>query len=364
MFAGNGKISAHQISCLLFVNWVGKLLLLLPAFRGTLNGWGYMAAIALGGVWGSLYLALLARLSARVDKSFTVFLRERLGRGFAYFADMVFFFFLLADQVYLAWLAGKICNVFLLPESSETILVLCVLLVGLAAAMGDSQKRGRMAELLFFPVAIALGAMVVASMGTMRVENLSLQRMPALSGVLRCSAFVFLAFSSASLILFETINTNWSKKACRTALQKGLGLTLLFLLTAFLCAIGVLGEASFWRLPWPVPTLMSSASLPGGFLQRWDAVFLAFLLLSLLAASGTTSYYMKRILGEIAPKTGETKRLSIQIFILLAAVLLTGDYGTAEGIYIKWAFSCLLPVIAAMPIFLLLLERKHGRSGS
>ncbi len=359
MFADNGKISPRQVSCLLFTDWVGKLLLLLPRVQWGLTGWEFLAMVALGGSWTGLYLVLIARLSARVRGSFTDFLRRRLGKYPAYLVGCLALLYLLLNLVYVTRMTGRICGLFLLPEVPESLLALCALAAGAVTALGDSQKRGRAAEILAFPIAIALAVMVAAAMGSAEKRNF----LPAGGfdgfAVLVRSGAVFAGFSGALLILYETPHVRWAGKGRIKALEKGFGAALAFLLAAFLTAFGVLGKGSFARLPWPVLSLMSSASLPGGFLQRWDAVFLAFLLFSLLLACGISCHFMKRVLAELCPKRN-TERL-LFLGMVLAAFFLAGDLNTAEALFFRWGLCCLVPILAALPVFLIMLERIKSK---
>lgn len=357
MFAGNGKISPYQVSCLLFVDWVGKLLLLLPRIRGPLAGWDFIAAVALGGIWTFLYLVLLTRLSARIQGSFTGFLRERLGKYPAYLAGALFLLYLLINLTYLARTVGRICRLFLLPEVSETWIAVCALAAGAATAFGDSQKRGRTAEFLFYPVAIALAVMLAASAGSVSVRHFAPAGDVHTLQILYRSGAVFAGFSGVTLILYEMPHTNWAGRKKLAALGRGFCVTFLFLLAAFLAVLGVLGRGSLLRLPWPVLTLMSSASVPGGFLQRWDAVFLAFLLFSLLLACGTSSHYMKRVLSELRPGKNREGLLLAAILPALAAVFLTGSFETAAAIFYRFSLCCLIPLMTAIPVILIILER-------
>lgn len=384
MFADNGKISAHQIRCLLFADWAAKLLLLLPLAGGTLGGWDFLLAAALGGVWALLYLLVLSKLLPSVKGSFTACVRERLGKIPALLTGILALLYLLVNVCFLARLTGRICRVYLLPETSETLLAVLALAVGAASASGGSEKRARAAELLFFPLAAALTLMVLASFGNVRLEHFRAEGTLDIRQILRRSGTMFAAFSGAALFLYERPRTNCKDKTMKRALILGLLVTLLFLLLTFAAALGVLGEASILRLPFPVLALMNSASLPGGFLQRWDAVFLAFLLFGLLFAAATSCYYMRQIAGELAAgrhmqhsrtadggtadddttdsgtASGDTaggRRLAALYLPVFAAVLLVRDYETAAALYLRWALCCLAPLMAAIPVFLLVIEQ-------
>lgn len=362
MFADNQKISAHQVSYLLFVDWIAKLLLLLPMVRGSLSGWDFIVAVALGGLWMYFYLMLLGPLNVQAKGGFTGYLKERLGKYPAYLIDVLFLIYLVINLTYLARLTGRICHIFLLPETSETMIAVVMVAVGAATAFRDNQVRARATELLFYPVAAALAVMLLASMGTIKLDNIRTGISFDAMQILIRSGMVFAAFGGITLFLYEMPHINCVPKGRILALRKGLLSSLIFLLAAFVAALGVLGEGSLNRLPWPILTLMSSASLPGGFLQRWDAVFLAFLLFSLLVAAGTSGHYMKRILGEMIPQKKKCAKWVWALFVLtLVSVLLMGEFDMAAGVFVRWSFGCLVPFMTVVPVFLLILERIKNK---
>lgn len=363
MFADNGKISPGQAGCLLFTDWVGKLLLLLPRISDAKSGWEFLAAVALGGVWTFLYAALLIRLSRGVHGSYTGFLSARIGKGPAYLAGALGLLYLLVNLTYLARLAGRICRVFLLPEVPETLIALCALAAGAATASRDGQKRARAAEFLFWPVAVALGIMLAASVGSVKISRLLPSAVPGLRRVFGGSGGVFAGFSGVALILYEIPHVNWGGRRRMAAVGAGLALTLLFLLATFLAALGVLGEGGFSRLPWPVVTLMGSACLPGGFLQRWDAVFLAFLLFALLLGCGASCHYMKRVTSELLPKKNRERLLFGAAGLAFLAVCLTRSFENAQELFVRLALCGLAPLLTAVPVLLMLLERIKKKCG-
>lgn len=360
MFADNGKISARQTASLLFGDWIAKMLLLLPMLRKSLSGWDFLLAAALGGVWVFFYLMLLAKISGSLRGSFTHFLEERLGRYPARIAGGLYLLYLLLNVTFLARMTGKICVGFLLPETSENVLSAAVLAVGAASAFGDRQTRARAAEFFVFPIAAALAVMLLASFGNVRMAYFQVGEGFDAAQIFLRSGAVFAAFSGASVLLYEAAHINRKGREFRRALACGFLITMLFLLAAFAAALGVLGEGSLLRLSFPVLTLMGSASLPGGFLQRWDAVFLAFLLFSLLLACASSFHFMRNIAAEIAPqKIKEKNRRCAWAVCLLSFFLLwlTGDYETAQNLFLRWALCCLLPVTAAIPVLIWVIEK-------
>ncbi|MDO5540133.1 MAG: GerAB/ArcD/ProY family transporter [Eubacteriales bacterium] len=361
MFSENGKISLHQLKCLFFLDWAGKMTLLLPQTCNMLQGWNYLAAIVLGCVWMYLFAHVIAAVSGQIQDNFTNYIAERMGKYTADITGILFLIYLIWNQNYLAWMTARICHVFLLPEISEYLLGILFLTAGLMTAVPDGQVRGRCAQFLWIPVGLLLSLMLLAGARGIQSENYLLSREFTPIQVLHRSGRVFGGLMAVIFVLYETPYISWKDEKRGKALRSCIRLPVLFLLAAFFIAVGVFGTKGISRLSWPIITLMNSAQAPGVFLQRWDAVFLAFLLFSLFVAAGTGSHYMERITGEIF--SGKDNRRMLVICFGISAVLFfaTGNFEMASRMYLKIAVCGLIPIMVLIPILLLIIEKGKSR---
>lgn len=379
MFSNNEKISPRQLTRLLILDWTGKLCLLLPILLHSAPGWEGIAALLLGGIWAMIYAGMLGGLSEKINIEFTGYVKERLGNVPAKLVGIFFFVYLLLNQAYLARAVGEVCGVFLLPESSENMTGFLFLLAGWAAACGSMQKRARTAECLFPVIAVMLVVMLAASAESVQWENLRKAAEDGINSwrkgkdsvpvnILIHSGCAFAALSGMGITLYQMPYINKSngnrKNTVPAALKKSVIITGIFMTAIFVIMLGAFGSGDLNRLEWPVLVLMSNVNIPGGFLQRWDIIFLSVLLFSLLVASGTGIYYMGRILGELFPKVEEGGLQAYCVGICAAVMLIAGEYDVAEKLFARWALCAMMPLITAFPILLWVLERvKKCRKG-
>lgn len=361
MFAENGKISLHQLRCLLFLDWAGKQILVLPMICRGLAGWNYMAAVLLGCVWICLLVRILSGVCRRMEGSFTEYMEKRLGKVFATAAGIIFLLYLLVNQNFLAWMTARVCHTFLLPEIPEYVPGGLFLIAGFFTALADGQGRGRGAQFLWIPVGFALTVMIIAAMGSLRLENYLPKETFQFTEVFTQSGKVFAAMMAVIFLLYESPYIQWTGKNMEKDLQKCLFLPMSFLLIALLTAVGVFGTEGLERLTWPMITLMNSARVPGVFLQRHDAVFLSFLLFSLFTAAGAGSHYMRRIAGEMFQKENGHWWFYAGFLIRTAVFFATGNFERAGKLYTGLAFCALVPVMVFIPILLMVIERRKER---
>ncbi len=356
MFAENEKISVQQVESLLFLDWIGKLLLLLPVLCRPLSGWNFLAAVALGIFWMFLYLFFLGKVSGQIRRSFSEYLRERFGKWVSYVIGIIFLIYLFLNQTYLVRMTARICRTFLLPEVSETMLAMLVILAGNAAAKGSGQKRARLARCLAAPVGVALILMLIASVFAVNADNLRPETHMDAWRIVQKSGLVFASFTAVTMVLYEAPYINWNTKKRGNVLRHCAKTTAVFLMLAFLTALGILGQKSLLLLEWPVVTVMGDVNLPGNFLQRWDTVFLAFLLFSLFFASGTCCHYAERVMQELFSKQKNRSVLSAVFAVMTALVFISRSYEQAADWFIRYAVKGAVPLMLMLPVLLWLVE--------
>lgn len=365
MFANNEKISLRQLRKALVLDWIGKLFLLLPILLEPLNGREKMGALVLGILAAVIYGAVVGSVAVKINGTFTGYVRECMGKVAAGTVGILFFLYLLLNLVYLAQAVGELCRVFLLPECRPVVIGFLYLLAGLAAAGGSVQKRVRASECLFPVVTLLLILMLAAAAGAVESRNFLEIWEYHPDDVFQKSSCVFAAFAGMGVVLYLVPHVNAGKTRRITGAIRGAVLiTGGFLLAVFAVMTGAFGSTDLNRLEWPVPVLMSNVNLPGEFLQRWDVVFLAVLLMALLMASGTGIYYMSRVLGELFPKVEEEGLKKYSVGIAAVVLFISGNYQTMEKLFVRWALCAVMPFLAAFPILLWVMERvKRGWIG-
>ena len=358
MFANNEKISERQLTRLMVLDWTGKFCLLLPVLFSVVQGVEEMAALVLAVAGTFFYTGILGYIAKNMGSSFTIYLQERFGVILARSTGLLFFAYLLLNQIYLTRAVGRVSTVFLLPESSEEIIGILFLLAGWITARGSVQKRARTAEVLFPVLAALLIIMLIASAKSVQWANLKTLNVQDADGenVICEAAVLFAAFSGMAVTLYQVPHLR-KKGSLRRALKKSVVITGVFQIALFIVMLGAFGKNDLSQLEWPVLVLMSNVNIPGGFLQRWDIIFLSALLFSFLSASGMGIYYMGKILSEVFHGKKEESLQIYCVVISVAVVLIVRNYEYAEQLFARWALCVFLPLVAALPVMLAVLER-------
>lgn len=360
MFSGNQKISPRQLKRLLVLDFFGKGALLLPAFSKGVTAREFLLHLLLALGLLLLYGKALTCLSRYVRGDFFAYLKERLGSVTTFLAGVFFLSYALLNLVYFTKTFGTLGHTFVLPETGEPYLMVLLLLGAMYVALGGLEVRGRAAEVwypvLFYPMLFLL-AFCGWNARTAAASN------PVSSGLGLQAKTIFQMFSvfgGTTGFLFLAPQVDGRKKG-EKAFLKGMLLTAAALFGLFLVLAVTFGERGISEFTFPTVALMSSAKLPGGFLERWDVIFTALLMAGLFISAGASLYYGLLIGKTLFP--GLNRRLTAAGFCLLAflAAWQWGDYEGIVTVYTRVNSYVLVPVGVSMALLLLWLEKIKER---
>lgn len=372
MFSSNGKISSRQLKRLLVLDFFGKSAVLLPNFARDMGSREFIFCLLLILLFMLFYASLVRKLSMKVRESFFGYLKERLGRGTALALVMLFFLYALFNLVYLLDAFGSLGSTFILTEERPETVMILALLAGLSVALKGGEVRGRVAEclypVLFYPMVFLLifSAFHVrpdyVAGGSLRMETVNPKHLVEMFSVFGGMGFyLFLAPGVGNGESTGKKDKKQRDKGDHRALVEGMGQVAAALLGLFVILAGAFGDRGISGLTWPVVTLMSSAKLPGVFLERWDVIFTGLLLTMLFVSVGSSIYYLL-ILGSILFPGCSKKALGWSV--CGAAFLLAiwcGSSERAAELYVFINSYVVVPLWVALVLLLLCLEKIKGR---
>ncbi len=357
MFSDNHKITARQIQCILVVSWIGKMCLLLPEFAEETTVRNFVFCLLFGIGITILYGILLYGLGMRARYHFFDFIQETMGTVMRRIIGVFYFLSLAVELIYLTRLFTKIVNQYLLFDHSMDALIILIVVAGIYAAGAGLEEQGRMSEILYLFILIPLFFMSVFAATEMKSQEMQMNYAPWDFSILKGTFFVFTSFGSISLIPF-LVPPLKRKKGGRRRMTAGIAIAGGAVVILYIIGIGVFGEEGLAALPWPILTLMTNVTIPGGFLQRWDVVFLAVLLMSLFAGTGIAMFAMKTMGENLLEVTGKRWISIVCGLIVCVGAFLCRTYEAAVQLYIIANGCCLAPLIAICMIVLAVMSGK------
>lgn len=348
MFASNGKISTRQIRRLMICNLFGISSLILPEILAKNSGIdGSLAIIA--GVAGTFVFLLLLGICLRQmgGQGYDSYLQEAFGKVPAGLCMIFYFIYFVLLSGFAAYTACHLILRNLLRQEPFTVVLLVLLFAGAYGIYGGLEGRVRVYEILFWILAAIFLIMLAFSLGSVDVYKW----VPFFtdSGL----DFIwssYLVFGFLSLIFFAL----FLKPFCaeETSIRRTFGWALLItgvlLSVLYLILAGVFGTGSLAQTPFSAVVLMSMVELPGGFLERMDAIMVGIWFFALYALMDHTIFHSVEIL---------MRTFSLKKKRYPAALVLILVYAAAAGCWRSMLFLELVSRLfyqAAVPLSVLI----------
>lgn len=310
----NTGISNRHMKRQLVITFGGALILLLS---GEAAGGGRNAI--LGIVLG--YGVLLAYLWILVKNRKEIQDLVVSGNILKWLMRLFYGSFLVLTGSFLLEKTSQITKIYLSANMNQNLVRILILTAAVIGMGSDTRKRARMGEMAFSLIFWGFVLLLILSAVHMRVPDGT--QMPPLDArsVFFYGYQYFCVGSITSLYPFAYTkikgdpNQTWSIGKAWMILSILFGATVLILL-------GTYGYPGVKSMELPVLNLMAGTNLPGGFLDRFDIIWMALLLFSLLFSIGSLMFYCVKIFLPENCGLDSEKREGYTRGILVAATLI------------------------------------------
>ncbi len=355
MFSKNNKISKRQMFRLLTYDLLGIGTLLLPSALAGSAGKNGIASIVAGLVAGLLYSLVIGWVVNAMEEgeSYPACLKRCFGKlpGTILIFCYVLYFVLLGG--YVSYIFGHLIVTELLKEQSFYWIVAGILALSAYAVFEGIEGRARIYEILFWFLMAPLLVMLFFAARDVEWARLFPLYETDMRGMSVGSYISFEVFSLSGIALFLAPfarKRTSIRGACMGAVLFG-GLVLLAL---YAVLQGIFGSLSMQAMEYPAVTLMSMIQIPGGFLQRQDALMVAIWFFTIFALLSSSMFYAAESFKELSG--GKMKKG----WVFLAALALFGisvlSYRSGEftvllhRIFLCAAtpFAVLIPILAGV----------------
>lgn len=348
MFADNDCISHRQLLRQMILALLGAWLLFLAGDAGEQaeNGLlGLFLGFVLLAAWSMLLLD-----SAKVYENLEAWV-GKYGR-----AGIIVFYlsFLILTGSYLLERISGICSEYLVSGIRPEAVSLLLLVAAGVGVGNDIQRRARLAE-IFYPI-VMTGFVLLLLLAVFHMRPESFQETAGLSveKIAGESLKTLGAGTVLALLPFLLGQVDRENRISRPLLE-GMAKLWFLLTAAAVILLGTFGIGGVRQMEVPVLQLMAGTRLPGEFLERFDIVWLALLLCSILFALGSILFYGSHLVHW----KGTCGRLFR--FAMGAAVYAGSVTGAANGIahwYPEVTRRFFLPVFLLLTVLLWAVGKK------
>lgn len=352
MFSDNNRIAGIQLKRQIAVGLSGAFLLILTKEEALMGRSGLLGLLAGTGLVLT-YLFFLSRAAKAYEKPEVL-----LGKAGGAAVRLFYLSYLVLTGSFLLAETVELATTYLIPGSQGLTAAVLLLAVSLVGTGSDLQRRGRMGEAAY-PL-LMLGFAVMLAIAAGAVDTGLLEEAPAAdsAGVLKGAYAYYCACMILSVLPFLLNHVKEHGKCFGQTVRAALLVTLI-LGSALLALLGNFGFQGMISQKTPILKLMSRVMLPGGFLDRFDILWMAFLLFSLLFALGTVLFY-GRTIGEFGTFTKGGYVLAI---LILAGALISWDGGNIQSFYGAALRLFYAPALTVLPLVLWAYWKFGKRAG-
>lgn len=363
MFANNNKISLRQLKRMLVFDLFSVSSIIIPRIAFVSTGRDGGIAIILGTLYALIYAFIILSFAREIKGDYLNYSKENVGSLLTFVIGVLYIIKLFACCVFASKLFGDLIKVTLLEDTDNRIIILLLLVLSAYLASKGFEARARVAEILYLIVLIPIFLFLILGIKDIDVTNL----MPILSEDTKTIMYggyeVFLTFSIIELLLFAIpfikYRTTDAKKNRKLSSYVGqaLAIVCVFNLLFFIVSLGILGPGQTKRTLWSMVYMIQVVKLPGGFLQRQDAVILGLWLLSIFTLVSGFLYYIVIISKHILRVPKENYLLVPFILLIFGAASIpmeTDEFYDYFSLYMKFIG---MPQSILMPLFIVFIGK-------
>ncbi|WMJ88109.1 GerAB/ArcD/ProY family transporter [Anaerocolumna sp. MB42-C2] len=301
MFSDNEKISLRQLKRLLVFDLFSVSGIIVPRIATASSGKDGLIAIILAILFAIFYAWILLSLSKCTGGNYLDYSKRSIGSYLTFIIGVLYIMKLSVCCIFAARLFGEVINETLLEDTGPRIIILLLLIVSAYAASKGFEVRARIAEILYFIVIVPIFIFLVLGLNKIKFTNLMPLFTEGTANILWGGYSVFLTFSILELIMFTGPLIKFKKSDLR---QRGsvmhfvthaivvVGILDILL---FVVTLGILGRGETGQKLWSMVNMIQVIKLPGGFIQRQDAIILGFWMLSIFTIISAFFYYISFI---------------------------------------------------------------------
>lgn len=370
MFSDNEKISLRQFKRIIVFDLLSISGLIIPRIAVGFAGRDGLISIILGVVIALIYSAIIIIITKNLNENFLDYSIHNAGRFITFIVGALYVLKLFACCVFATRLFGDVINETILLKTDPRIIIIMLLLISAYAAFKGFEVRARITEVLYFIIIVPLAVLLLFGLRDAQVSNLMPLFTESPVSIIKGGYGVFLTFSLLELILFsepfiKVHKTNVSKeKSIFSHVSQALVIGGIMDLLLFIVTVGILGIEETKAKVWSTLSIIQIIRLPGGFIQRQDALIICFWMLSIFTIISGFIYYICFISGKIFHVSSQNYLIIPIILLVFGASAIPMDADQYYKLFGKYMMYIGIPQSLLLPLIILLIGklRKTGHT--
>lgn len=363
MFSDNEKISLRQFKRIIVFDIFSVSGLIIPRIAVGFAGRDGISAIIVGTIIAFIYALIILIITKNLNENFLDYSIHNAGKFLTFIVGALYIIKLFACCVFATRLFGEVINETLLEETDSRIIIIMLLLISAYAASKGFEVRARITEVLYFIVIVPLLIFLLLGLRDADISNLMPIFTESPKDIITGGYGVFLTFSLLELILFSApfiqINkTNVSKeRSIFSYIVQALIIGGIMDLLLFLVTVGILGIEETKAKVWSTISIIQVIELPGGFIQRQDALLISIWMLSVFTIISGFIYYISLITKKIIHVQTQNYLIIPIILFIFGASVIPMDADKYYEYFGKYMMFIGIPQSILLPLIILLIGK-------
>ena len=300
----NNKISGRQLGRMVFYDFFAVTTLVLPGMLAKAVGMDAIFTLAAGGAAGYMLLLMVLWQMGQMRHTGQDYHAYLLGHFGTFLTVVILVVYLLTALFGAAYGLRLLCDItreYLIRDTPAWLVLAVIAALAVYGLCAGLESRGRMYETVFWFVLLPLFFLFFLA-----AHNVEADRwMPVLCAdrlqVLKNSYLVFAFFTGSTFLpmLSEGISEHADEAR---VLKQSYVFGVCVNVVLFLVLSGIFGVPTVATMDEAVLTLTAMVKVPGGFLERQDALLCGIWLVSVFAFAENALYYAVWCMGKIRRK--------------------------------------------------------------
>ncbi|MCT4621613.1 MAG: spore germination protein [Marinisporobacter sp.] len=316
------KISTGQVTITVVSMIIGVGILTIPRTAadviGTTDVW---IAIILGGFVAMGASFIIVKLSERFpQKTFYQYSQVIVGRFLGWILSLLLILYFIFFSGYEVRILAELVRVYLLDKTPIEVIIISFMGVGTYLVVGGINPMVRLFEFYFPIIALMFLTFIGLSFKNFEIDNLrpvlSQGMMPVMKG-LKTTILSYLGFES---MLILPAFMKYPNRAMKAVLV-GIAIPTFFYFIMIVVVIGVLTVEEVKILTWPTASLAMEIDIPGGFLERFEVIFIFLWVLAIYTTFVATYYFASLGLRQLFKKDNHLFIYGLLPIIYIVAII-------------------------------------------
>lgn len=365
MLSDNQNISNKQLKKMLIFDMISISIMILPGMAAGGAGRDGLTAIIIGSLAAVIYSLFFLYVSSKIPGEYMAFSATSAGKILTFIFGLFYIIKLLFAGWFTLALFGQVIIDTLLPDTSLKIIIFTLILVSIYAARKGIEIRARITEIFFYIVIIPL--IILLILGCTRVELTNVFPLFTANGnqLFGTSYLALLTYSAVELLLFAApAHMTEDDKARRSkSVIHAVIITAVINMILFILVVGLLGVTIAAEPFKSSISIMQLIQIPGGFVQRQDAIMLTIWMLTIFTILSAYFYYLTKITNRILPIKKKNYYLAFFGIVLFFLNFVRIPVEALFDYFQKYMSYIGLPQSILIPLIILILSKVRSKKG-